>query len=228
LAAYAATIEALDQNIGRIWALLDALDLAGTTYLMLTSDNGATHSYTAPLRDGKGTLYEGGIRVPAFMVGPGIPPGSENDTPISSIDFFPTIAELAGAKSASFDGESLVPLLLHGEDLRREALFWHFPCYVGRGVPASAIRIGDWKLIEFFETQTVEVYNLAEDPGESRDLAAIDPEHTRELRDKLKAWQRITQAPCPIERNPNYDPNASLLRGRNRRGQQRQTTEAER
>ena len=217
-AAYAATVESVDQNIGRLWAMLESLGLTDNTYLLFTSDNGGTHQYTAPLRGGKGTLYEGGIRVPAFAVGPRVQPNQVSDEPISSVDFFPTLVGLAGGKVPPVDGESLVPLMTRGQPLDRDALFWHFPCYVGRGRPASAIRSGRHKLIESFETQSIELYDLKGDPGETRDLSRTQPERARALYKKLKAWQAETRAPCPTTPNPDYDPSARRPRGRDLRG----------
>jgi arylsulfatase A-like enzyme len=215
-AAYAATVAALDQNIGRLWALIEALGISDQTYLLFTSDNGATHPYNAPLRGGKGELYEGGIRVPAFVIGPRVRAGTICDDPISSIDVLPTFAELAGVDHGEVDGVSLVQAFTGQGRLQREALYWHFPCYVGRGTPASAIRRGDWKLIEFFESQSVQLYNLADDPGETRDLSVSATERAQELHLQLRAWQDQTQAPRPITPNPDFDPRAAE-RGRNRR-----------
>ena len=213
-AAYAAAVESVDQNIGRLWALLESLGLTDNTYLLFTSDNGGMHQHTAPLRGGKGSLYEGGIRVPAFAVGPRVRPGQTSDAPISSIDIFPTLVDLAGAKAPPVDGESLVPMMTLGKPLPRNALFWHFPCYAGRGRPASAIRVGRHKLIESFEAQSIELYDLADDPGEERELSKTQPERARGLYKELKAWQAETKAPCPTAPNPDYDPSARRPRGR--------------
>jgi len=215
-AAYAATVEALDANVGRLWAEIESLGLADETYLFFTSDNGGTHRHTVPLRGGKGELYEGGIRVPAFAIGPEVRAGQTCREPVSSIDLFPTLAGLAGAPAPSVDGADLTSMLHRGERLAREALFWHFPSYVGRGTPSSAIRAGDWKLIEFFETGRVELYNLADDPGEANDLSAARPELARRMYARLRAWQTQTRAPRPTEPNPAYDPAARPARGRNR------------
>lgn len=211
--AYAATIEALDQSIGR---LADALP--DDTVIFFTSDNGGTRRYVEPLRGGKGTLYEGGLRVPTFASGPGIAAGQSTDEPISTIDIFPTLLELAGASCGErIDGVSLVPLW-NGDPLNRETLYWHFPCYIGQGGPSSAMRQGDLKLIEFFETGTVELYDLSEDPEERNNLAESHQEMTAEMYSKLKLWQTELGAPCPSEPNPEYDPSAVKKKGRDQRG----------
>ena len=220
-AAYAATVEALDQNIGRLYKCLKSAKLDRNTYILFTSDNGGANQYVAPLRGGKGTLYEGGIRVPAFAVGPDIKPDQKSDEPISSIDFFPTLLELAGAKAATVDGVSLAPVMTQAKKVFREALYWHFPCYIGQGTPASAIRFGNYKLIEFFETKTVELYDLSKDPSESKDISRRQPELVELIYGKLKKWQAETNAPCPTEANPNYDPTAQRQRGRDQRGKGR-------
>jgi arylsulfatase A-like enzyme len=137
--AYAATIEALDENIGRLAAALPK-----DTVILLTSDNGGTRKYVEPLRGGKGTLYEGGLRVPAFAAGPGIEAGLTSDEPVSTIDLFPTLLALAGVsvpENLPLDGENLTPLW-NGGALKRDVLFWYFPCYIGQGGPSSALRKG--------------------------------------------------------------------------------------
>lgn len=216
--ALAATIEALDISIGRLMAALKDLGLADNTYILFTSDNGGTRHATAPLKAGKGSLYEGGIRVPAFVAGPGIKPAQISEVPISSIDFYPTLLELAGAPPRPVDGKSLVALMKAGKELSRQSLFWHFPCYIGQGKPSSAIRYGNLKLIEFFETGTIEMYNLENDPGETTNLAERNPEQARQLYVKLKDWQVETNAPRLFEPNPYYDPSAKTQRDRKYRG----------
>ncbi len=212
-AAYAATIEALDQNIGRLVKALPE-----NTYLFFTSDNGGNHRYTAPLKGGKGTLYEGGIRVPAFMAGPGIQAMQKANQPISTIDIAPTLLDLAKIeKPSSLDGLSLKPLW-NNETLDRESLYWHFPCYIGRGNPSSAMRKGDLKIIEFFETGEIELYDLSKDPGEGKNLAKKKPDLTQSLYAELRQWQAATHAPRPEQLNPNYDPEAVRIKGRDQRG----------
>ena len=170
-------VEAVDSSVGRILETLDELDLAESTLVIFSSDNGGTNvSINEPLRGVKGSLYEGGIRVPTCMAWPGvIAPGSESHTPISSVDFLPTFAELAGVPLPDVqpvDGESFAPILRQQAALEDRAIFWHYPLYLtGRATPASAVRKGDWKLIEFFEDRRLEMYNIANDIGESRNMA---------------------------------------------------------
>lgn len=215
---YAATIEAVDQNVGRIVDALARLQLSENTVVVFTSDNGGTQQYTAPLNGSKGQLYEGGIRVPLVVSWPGLgKPGSRCDVPVSSIDWYPTLLELAGvARPAgqALDGMSLVPLFRGAAESPRRQLFWHFPCYVGKATPASAIRDGDFKLIEFFEDGGhVELYNLRTDPSEERDLAKQLPDKTAELTRRLSAWQADTHAALPVGANAAYDPKADRPRG---------------
>ena len=229
---YAAMIEAVDTGVGRVLRALEELGLENNTLVIFSSDNGGIegNSFNAPLRGGKGSLYEGGIRVATCMRWPGVvKPGSETATPITSVDFRPTFAELSGAKlpaSQPIDGASFVPLLKGERALEDRAIYWHYPHYldgngptnymplaggtVGQGqgwrmTPASAIREGDWKLIEFFEDGHVELYDIPRDIGEKNDLAAAKPEIARRLHEKLKAWQKQVSAPVPSERNPHYD-----------------------
>lgn len=216
--ACAATIEAVDQNVGRIMERLKQLKLTDNTVVIFTSDNGGTQQYTPPLRGGKGELYEGGIRIPLVVAGPGInKPGSKCETPVSSIDFYPTLLDLAGIKGPAdqvLDGVSLVPLFHGVSALDRKQLFWHFPCYVGRATPSSAIREGDFKLIEFFEEGgRIELFNLKSDPNEERNLAASLPDKAAALRKALRAWQQETGALLPSGPNPDYDPKADRPRG---------------
>jgi len=222
--AQAATIEAVDRNVGRIVARLERLGLTDDTVVIFTSDNGGTAQYTPPLKGGKGELTEGGIRVPLVVAGPVVPrPGTSCDEPVMSIDFYPTLLELAGAtapKGQPLDGASLMPLLRGGE-LPRRRLFWHFPCYVGRATPSSAIRDGDHKLVEFFEDGgRVELYDLAADPSERRDLSRSMPEKTAELSAALYQWQREIGAAIPAQANPSYDPRADRPRGGGRGGRE--------
>ncbi|MDF7825087.1 sulfatase [Pontiellaceae bacterium B12227] len=212
---YAATIETLDENIGRLAAALPE-----DTVLIFTSDNGGTRRYVEPLRGGKGTLYEGGLRVPAFACGPGIKPHQQSAEPISSIDVYPTLLELAGVPmpgNLPLDGKSLVPLW-SGGSLKRDALFWHFPCYIGQGGPTSAMRKGKYKLLEFFETETTELYDLDSDPEERNNLSKAEPKRANKLYAELKQWQADLNAPRPAEPNPDYDPTAPRKKGRDERG----------
>jgi arylsulfatase A-like enzyme len=218
LRVYAAMIRNLDRNVGRVLDALREQGLENDTLVIFTSDNGGTSQYTPPLKGGKGELSEGGIRVPLVAAGAGVAkPGTTCDVPVASVDFYPTLLELAGGKPSAgqtLDGTSLVPLLRGAKTLPRERLFWHFPCYVGRATPSSAVREGSWKLVEFFEDGGhVELYDLANDPSEGRDLSREMPERTAGLSETLHAWQRETAAAIPREANPAYDPQADRPRG---------------
>ncbi len=179
--------------------------------MIFTSDNGGftgdrkdAGTSNHPLRAGKGTNFEGGVRVPTIIRWPGrAQPGSVCHEPIITNDFFPTLAEVAGVAentTATTDGLSLVPLLLDAQaHLKRDALFWHYPHYHKQGAtPHGAVRIGPWKLIEFFEDMHVELYNLAEDIGEKNDRAAEMPERANALRDRLHKWRDEVGAQMPL------------------------------
>jgi arylsulfatase A len=215
-AVYAAMLESLDDSVGRIRRLLDELKLADRTVVIFASDNGGRVPTTSnlPLRVGKGSCYEGGTRVPLIVHWPGVTqPGSVCETPVISMDLFPTILEIAGRKEAarqSVDGVNLVPLLRREGDWKRDTLFWHYPHYqhyqLGGTTPYGAIRAGDFKLIEFFDDLRVELYNLREDIGEQRNLAAQMPAKADELRARLHAWRKDVGAQMPSG-NPDYDPS---------------------
>lgn len=212
---YAAMIASVDEAMGRILETLEELGLDERTLVVFTSDNGGLLGPTdnRPLRMGKGYPYEGGIRVPWIARWKGvIQPGGKCDTPISSIDLLPTLAELAGVKLPSdrtIDGASLVPLLLGTGQLPPRALFWHFPHYREPDVqPFSIVRLGRWKLIHFYEDDRVELYDLETDLGESTDLASAEPERVAELRGLLKKFLRETGAAIPRP-NPNFQPATS-------------------
>lgn len=216
---FAAMIHSVDESVGRVMAKLEELGIADHTALFFTSDNGALQekgvtpvTSNAPLRAGKGTLYEGGIRVPSIVRWPGIvEPGSVCDAPVISTDFYLTILEMAGVRDHPkhvVDGVSIVPLLRQSGGLTRDAVYWHFPHYNNREnmAPAGAIRQGDYKLIEFFEDGRLELYSLREDIGEQRNLAEELPQKAAQLRDSLKKWQKTVGAQMP-EPNPDYDPD---------------------
>ncbi len=215
---YAAMVEHVDASVGRIMQALEENGLADDTVVVLYSDNGGLHlrydgegeivSTNAPLRDEKGRLYEGGVRVPCVVRWPGrIAPGSVCDTPITSVDIYPTFLELANAEPAPdhvLDGVSLAPLFAGATALPREDIFWHYPHY-HHTTPAGAMRSGPWKLIEFFEDGRLELYNLAEDIGESRDVSAQFPETVQALHERMVAWRDRVGADLPVP-NPDYDP----------------------
>ncbi|MBL9188496.1 MAG: sulfatase [Opitutaceae bacterium] len=235
---YAAMIASVDESVGRIMALLDELKIADNTVLIFSSDNGGMGGYVregvkkdgsdvtdnAPLRSGKGSLYEGGTRVPLIVRWPGrIAPGSTNDTPAIHVDVYPTFAALADAKLPAqqvFDGESLMPLMLNrGAKLTREAIYQHFPGYLGAGgdnwrtTPVSTITAGDWKLMEFLEDGRLELYNLREDIGESKNLAATNPTKAKELHAQLGAWRAAIKAPMPTKNDAAKTEDAAKKKG---------------
>ncbi len=198
-ATYAAMVEAMDEQIGRVLDKLDELGLTDHTAVILMSDNGGlstaegSPTSNTPLRGGKGWLYEGGIREPFLIRWPGVTePGANCDVPVISTDFYPTILDMAGlpAKPGQhLDGVSLVPLLTGGTGLDRDAIFWHYPHYSNQGgFPGGAVRMGDWKLLERFEDGRVHLYDLALDIGEREDLAEGHPERVAAMRDRLHAW----------------------------------------
>jgi arylsulfatase A-like enzyme len=225
---YAAMIASVDESVGRVLATLDELHLAENTLVIFSSDNGGVGGYSregikrnqeevtdnAPLRSGKGSLYEGGVRVPYVFRWPGhIPTGTVTDTPINSVDLYPTLLELAGGQPKpgyTLDGVSYVKLLTSGgtADLGRDALYWHFPGYLGAGrdqwrtTPAGSVRRGDWKLLEFFEDMHVELYNLKDDVSEKHNLAQAKPELAKELTEKLHTWRSAVGAKMPTANTP--------------------------
>ena len=217
-AVYAAMIEALDDSVGRLLKKLDELEIADRTVVIFTSDNGGLiQKYTgsgpvvtsnAPLRSEKGTLYEGGIRVPLIVRWPRVvKPDSVCNVPVSSVDFYPTILDLAGVEGASghsFDGTSLVPLLKQTGQIERDAIYWHYPHY-HHTAPCGAIRQGVFKLIEFYEDGRLELYNLEADIGETNNLADKEPTKAAALRKKLSDWRGAVDAQMPTL-NPNHDP----------------------
>ncbi len=204
-ATYAAMVETLDQNIGRVLQALRDLQLDANTAILLTSDNGGLSTSEGlptsnlPLRGGKGWLYEGGIREPCLIKWPGkTPAGSLCDIPVISTDFYPTILEMAGlppAEQQHLDGLSLVPLLTQTGTIARNDLFWHYPHYSNQGgFPGGAIRSGDYKLIERFENGALQLYNLQTDIGERANLAKNKPELAKAMQNKLHAWYREVDA----------------------------------
>lgn len=218
---YAAMIDAMDQAVGHILKTLDDRGLTKHTLVVFTSDNGphGSISRAEPLRGVKGMYYEGGIREPFLARFPGvIQAGSKNDTPISQVDLYPTFLNLAGGKVPKrLDGVSLVPALKN-EALPERSLFWHFPCYLQsykadpdsaskffRTTPCGVIRNGDWKLIQYFEDGSLELYDLKNDPSEKNNLAKEKADVATGLLKKLKAWQTEVKAPIPTEKNPKYE-----------------------
>jgi len=229
---YAAMIYSVDESVGRIVALLDELKLAENTLVIFSSDNGGVGGYhregitnandrtdNAPLRGGKGMLYEGGVRVPfIFRWKDKIKPGTVAHEPIISVDMYPTLLEVAAASKRPdyvLDGKSLVPLLMSdgSATLPREALYWHFPGYLGAGEgqwrtkPGGAIRVGDMKLIEFFEDNRLELYNLKDDLSQKHDLASSQADLAKSMHEKLLAWRTDLGAKMPTPNDPKQASN---------------------
>ena len=217
---YASMVTSVDRGIGLVRAKLEEMGITGNTVIILTGDNGGLDrdgsgrpTENRPLREGKGSAYEGGVRTPAVVYWPGVTPaGSVSEEPVITVDYYPTILDIAGVEgdashNAEVDGLNLVPVLRDpNASLNREAIYWHYPHYHSQGsTPHSAIRAGDWRLVEFFEDSHAELYNLKEDIGEANDLAAEMPEKVAELKAKLAAWREEVGAQIPTE-NPNYDP----------------------
>jgi uncharacterized sulfatase len=215
---YAGLLAELDESVAGLLDALDRLGLAENTLVVFVSDNGGlvhdqggmVFTSNAPLRGEKGMLYEGGIRVPAIARLPGvIPAGSVSDLPAGTIDLHPTFLEMAGVTVAAGhdrpDGTSLLPVFRDpSAPLPREALFWHLPHY-HHSSPASAVRKGDWKLIEFYEDGARELYDLSKDPGERDNLAKRNPDKTTELARDLAKWREAVGARMPLP-NPDFDP----------------------
>lgn len=216
-AEYAAMIHSVDQSLGRIVNLLDSLDISEHTLILFFSDNGGLEVRGDPpitrnigIRAGKGSAYEGGIRVPLIMKWPGvIEPGRVSDQPVISNDFLPTIEEIVRIPlaSESKDGISLLPLMQEATELPDRALYWHYPHYhPGGATPYSAIRAGDWKLLEFFEDGHHELYDLQKDQLEQNDLSQQFPGKVEELATKLASWREEVNAQMPTP-NPEYQKN---------------------
>ncbi|QDU98425.1 sulfatase [Lignipirellula cremea] len=231
-AILAACLADFDTGVGMVLKKLADLNLEKKTLVLFTSDNGGVHVSQEPLRGKKGCYYEGGIRVPMIVRWPGVvEPGSRCDTPVINVDFYPTFLAAAGAKppvSSPLDGASLLPLLEGQTELQRPGIFWHFPGYLDGPVPrgrdeqfrtrpVSVIRQGDWKLHLYHEewaldggrdklatNRAVELYNIATDPGETKDVAASQTEKRDELLDTLLAWCERVPAPLATEPNPHY------------------------
>ncbi len=214
-AVYAGMVEAMDQAVGKVLDALDRLDLTRETIVFFMSDNGGLSTSEGhptsnlPLRAGKGWLYEGGIREPMIVRWPGaVKAGSVCDEPVTSTDFYPTMLDMAGlppAPQQHLDGRSMVPLLRQQSPQKARALYWHYPHYGNQGgSPGGAVRLGDYKLIEFYEDHRVELYSLRDDLGEKKDLAAAMPEKAAQLRRMLHQWRSDVGAAMPTA-NPNHE-----------------------
>lgn len=221
---YAAMVASVDENVGRLLAEIEKLGLKENTLVIFTSDNGGIRdiSYQDPLRAGKGSYYEGGIRVPLVVRWPGkVAANSRCDVPVTNLDFYPTLQKIVGAtrRPPIMDGDDISPLF-SGKDLYERTLYWHFPIYLQayhpkedggqdplfRTRPGSVIRQGKWKLHEYFEDGTLELYDLEKDVGERHNLTEERPQKAQELYELLKEWRDKTDAAVPQEPNPDYDP----------------------
>ena len=206
---YAAMIEAMDGAIGRVLAKLDELNLSEETLVIFTSDNGAYGGVTdlSPLRGAKGHLYEGGIRVPLIVRWPGkVEAGTVSSVPVISMDFFPTILDAAGLDASPgvpLDGESLLPLLRQTGSLERDAIYFHYPNYAfhGENRLGGATREGDYKLIHYYDNDSVELFDVVNDLSEEHDLSAALPEKAAEMKANLVTWLESSGArmPRPLE-----------------------------
>jgi arylsulfatase A-like enzyme len=221
---YAAMLESLDDSVGRIIRKLEELKLTDRTIVIFTSDNGglatlegmpAPATINTPLREGKGYLYEGGLRVPLIVSVPGVTkPGATTHRPVSTQDWFPTLCDLCGVKPpAGLDGVNIAPVLAGKTDPAHDALFWHYPHYANQGSrPGGAVREGDWKLIEFYETGRRELFDLKSDFRETHNIAADKPDITKRLADRLAVWRKDVGAQM-MTPNSGYVPNPQAENG---------------
>jgi arylsulfatase A len=215
---YAAVIETMDDSVGRLLSKLEALGLAENTIVVFSSDNGGLHvpegphariTHNTPFRAGKGFLYEGGLRIPLVVRWPGrVPAGRVVDSPVTNTDWVPTLLELTGQPApADLDGTSFAALLQGHPEPRVRTFFWHFPHYNNQGGrPGGAVREGDWKLIESYDDDRAELYNLARDVGEKSDLASREAERVARMRAALAAWRDSVRAQVNTP-NPDFNPD---------------------
>jgi|GEM_PF-560125 len=227
-AVYASMIEKLDQSIGKVLAGLETLGIRDNTLVVFTSDNGGVCSTSpqTPYRSGKGSYFDGGVRVPLVVRWPGkIKPGTSCSIPVMGTDFFPTFLDAANVpvpEGKQLDGTSLVPLLKQSGSIAERTLFWHFPIYLQghqggkydshdplfRTRPGTALRQGKWKLHEYFEDGRLELYDLENDVAERKNVAISHPQKTRELHKLMKRWRTEVEAPVPTQPNPEYRSNS--------------------
>ena len=235
---FAGMVESVDQSLGTLMAKLKEHGLEDSTIVIFMSDNGGmsvmngtphfeitrdkidTRASTSnlPLRGAKGWLYEGGIRVPMIVKWPQkTKPGGVSHVPVISTDFFPTILEMLGVEheTSGIDGQSFTALV-QGKEMDRGPIYWHFPHYSNHGMqsPGGAIRDGDYKLLEYFENGSVQLFNLKKDIGEQNDLAKIEVQNAQELTAKLHQWRKEVDAQM-MPPNPDYDPATDLWSGKN-------------
>ena len=222
---YAALVESMDRNVGKVLKAIENSGQADNTFIIFTTDNGGVYDISKqwPLRAGKGSFYEGGIRVPMIIYQPGkYEHKVYDDVMVSQMDLFPTIIDLIGIsdKNLLMDGESLLPLLDkdNTSTLKKRSLYWHFPAYLEGGNkesvdkffrtrPVSVIRNEEWKLIENYEDGSLELYNLKNDLSETKNVSSKYPRKTKELKKKLDNWKKQINAPCEFKANPDYNPN---------------------
>ncbi len=223
IAEYAAMIESMDYNVGRLLDKLNALNLENTI-VVFTSDNGGIYAISKqlPLRAGKGSYYEGGIRVPLAVKWSNKIKPRKSIVPVSNLDLYPTFSSILGTtvpENKILDGVDLKDYLIKGEQIQERALFFHFPIYLQayskqsgvnrdplfRTRPGSVIIDGDWKLIWYYEDQEGELFNIKKDIGESLNLIKVHPEKTKEMKQKLEQWLQETNAPIPTTLNPLFD-----------------------
>lgn len=227
---YAAMVESIDESLGRVLAKLKELGLSDNTIVIFFADNGGMSAANMgnpnrkiplaaemknfstsnlPLRGAKGWLYEGGIREPLIVKWPQAgQTGKVCDVPVISTDFYPSLLEMAGVAAPTkypLDGISMTPLLKGKRKIKKRALYWHFPHYSNHGLqsPGGAIRLGDYKLLEYFENNTVQLFNLKKDIGEQHDLSASNPKKVKQLRDMLHKWRESVSARM-MPSNPDY------------------------
>jgi arylsulfatase A-like enzyme len=228
-AEYAAMIQTMDTNVGR---LIDYLKESGkfkNTFIIFTSDNGGVYGITHqwPLRAGKGSFYEGGVRIPMIVIWPGkVAPGTSTNQPVINMDFFPTLLDVAGIskKDKMFDGNSILPIF-ENKIRPTEPFFWDFPIYLEalkkypstesrdlcfRTRPGSSVRVGPWVLLQYYEDNYLELYNLDIDLGERKNLVKVFPDKTKELYDLLVQWRKKINAPVPVKLNPDYKAGGCL------------------
>lgn len=221
---YAAMVESVDTALGNLREKLERLGVADNTLIILTSDNGGVGyqgrqlhriADNGGLRAGKGYLYEGGIREPFLVYWPRVTKaGTVSDIPVIATDVMPTLLRIAGAGSvpAVTDGVDITEVIRGSNSLHREALYWHYPHYSDQGgTPSSAIREGEWKLIEFLEDGHTELYNLTLDPGEQYDFSSSFSDKAKDLLRKLHTWRERVNAAMP-QPNPDYNPTLASLR----------------
>ncbi len=230
--AYAAMVDNLDRNIGILLDQIAELDLEENTLIIFTSENGGIRRISCqdPLRAGKGSYYEGGIRVPLVFRWPEkIKSGSSSEEAVINLDFYPTLMDISGGPAAGLelDGVSLWPLLSgRTSSLEKRPLYFHFPIYLQayragydggrdplfRTRPGSVIREGEWKLHYYYEDGGVELYKLSDDPGESTNLSDINTYKSSELLEKLKAWLQEENVSVDFKENPEFEPGFELLK----------------